>query len=132
MRQCKTPAMQQFFTERGRPIKATMNANVNGISLGAREVLINNGIEFLFMNIYALRCVPELISFPAVIWNVDFYDGKGQLLCRDYRGVRKPMSKISESQQALLETEGHTVNRETVEKIEVCKQMEGDELSTRA
>ena len=29
-----------------------MTADINGISLGARDVLLNNGIEFLYTNIH--------------------------------------------------------------------------------
>lgn len=48
----KTARMQEIFTARGCPVKTAMNADINGISLGARDVLINNGIEFLFTNIH--------------------------------------------------------------------------------
>lgn len=48
----RTARMQQFFTEKGCPVKTAMNADVNGISLGMRDVFIRNGIEFLFTNIH--------------------------------------------------------------------------------
>lgn len=48
----KTRKMQQLFTQEGFPVRTAMNADINGISLGARDVLINNGIEFLFTNIH--------------------------------------------------------------------------------
>lgn len=48
----KTAQFQQIFTEQGFPVKTAMNADINGISLGARDVLINNGIEFLYTNIH--------------------------------------------------------------------------------
>ncbi len=48
----KTKKMQQLFTQKGCPVKAAMNADINGISLGARDVLVENGIEFLFTNIH--------------------------------------------------------------------------------
>ena len=52
MLDCKTAKMQKIFTEEGFPIKTAMNADINGISMGARDVLIKNGIEFLFTNIH--------------------------------------------------------------------------------
>ncbi len=48
----RTAGMQKVFTAQGCPVKTAMNADVNGISLGMRDVLIKNGIEFLFMNIH--------------------------------------------------------------------------------
>lgn len=48
----RTARMQSIFTQQGCPVKAAMNADVNGISLGMRDVMIRNGIEFFFMNIH--------------------------------------------------------------------------------
>ena len=48
----RTAEMQELFTGRGLPVRAAMNADINGISLGARDALIKNGIEFLFTNIH--------------------------------------------------------------------------------
>ena len=48
----KTAEMQEIFRTRGIAVKAAMNADINGISLGARDVLIENGVEFLFTNIH--------------------------------------------------------------------------------
>ena len=36
----------------GVDLKTAMNADINGISLGARDVLIDNGIGFLYTNIH--------------------------------------------------------------------------------
>ncbi len=48
----KTALMQELFTAKGFGVKTAMNADINGISMGARDVLIQNGIEFLFTNIH--------------------------------------------------------------------------------
>ncbi len=48
----KTAELQKIFTEAGVPVKTAMNADINGISLGARDVFLKNGIEFLFTNIH--------------------------------------------------------------------------------
>lgn len=48
----RTAQMQEIFTKEGFPVKTAMNADINGISLGARDALLNNGIEFLFTNIH--------------------------------------------------------------------------------
>lgn len=48
----RTQEMVSIFKEKNIPIKAAMNADVNGISMGARDIFIENGIEFLFTNIH--------------------------------------------------------------------------------
>ena len=48
----KTSGMLKTFAEEGILVKTAMNADINGISMGARDVLIRNGIEFLFTNIH--------------------------------------------------------------------------------
>lgn len=48
----KTAEMKRICEEAGITLKTAMNADVNGISLGARDVLIRNGIEFLYTNIH--------------------------------------------------------------------------------
>ena len=48
----KTAEMQRLFNREGISVKTAMNADINGISLGARDVLLDNGIEFLYTNIH--------------------------------------------------------------------------------
>jgi len=48
----RTARMQETFAGEGLFVKAAMNADINGISMGARDVLIKNGVEFLFTNIH--------------------------------------------------------------------------------
>ncbi len=48
----KTAQMVDFCKSMNYTPRTAMNADINGISLGARDVLIENGIEFLFMNIH--------------------------------------------------------------------------------
>ena len=48
----KTAKMQEIFQAENISVKTAMNADINGISMGARDVLIKNGIEFLFTNIH--------------------------------------------------------------------------------
>lgn len=48
----KTKKLRQIFREEGICIKTAMNADINGISLGARDVLAGNGVEFLYTNIH--------------------------------------------------------------------------------
>ena len=59
---------------------------------------------------------------------VDFYDEKNQVLCRDYRGERCIRGKITEEMRVLAASEGHSLDEGAKEKkIQVVKQMEGDE-----
>lgn len=48
----RTAEMQEIFTAEGLPVRTAMTADINGISLGARDALLNNGIEFLYTNIH--------------------------------------------------------------------------------
>lgn len=48
----KTAEMRRLFEAQGIAATTAMNADINGISLGARDVLIRNGIEFLYTNIH--------------------------------------------------------------------------------
>ena len=48
----KTAKMQEMFQAKNISIKTAMNADINGISMGARDMLIKNGIEFLFTNMH--------------------------------------------------------------------------------
>lgn len=48
----KTATMQEVFRAQDISVKTAMNADINGISMGARDVFIKNGIEFLFTNIH--------------------------------------------------------------------------------
>ncbi|BCJ98990.1 glycoside hydrolase family 38 N-terminal domain-containing protein [Anaerocolumna chitinilytica] len=48
----RTREMVEHFKAQGIAVKAAMNADVNGVSLGTLDVLIDNGIEFFFTNIH--------------------------------------------------------------------------------
>jgi hypothetical protein len=48
----RTKEMVDHFKTQGIDVKVAMNADVNGISLGSLDVLLDNGIEFLFTNIH--------------------------------------------------------------------------------
>jgi len=48
----RTKEMVEVFKKEGIDIKVAMNADVNGISMGARDAFINNDVEFLFTNIH--------------------------------------------------------------------------------
>ncbi len=48
----KTAGLLARFAREGIAVKCAMNADINGISLGARDVLLDNGVEFLYTNIH--------------------------------------------------------------------------------
>lgn len=60
-------------------------------------------------------------------FKVDFYDGEGRILCRDYRGKRQPAAGLSDEMKALKEAEGHSVEETGTATVEIIKQMEGGE-----
>lgn len=44
--------MQRLCTAHGAPVRTAMIADINGISQGARDALLDNGVEFLYTNIH--------------------------------------------------------------------------------
>jgi len=48
----RTREMLKLFRDEGIDVKTAMIADINGISLGAFQVLLENGIEFLYANIH--------------------------------------------------------------------------------
>lgn len=48
----KIHTMQEICGEKGIQIKTAMIADINGISMGQRDALIENGVEFLYTNIH--------------------------------------------------------------------------------
>ena len=63
-------------------------------------------------------------------YKVDFYDRDGKMLCRDYRGkAENSASKntLDAAQIAAREAEGHKIDIRKKYKIEVFKQIDGDE-----
>ena len=55
-------------------------------------------------------------------FKVDFYKADGTVLCRDYRGSRKICAGLSDELKALKEAEGHNVEEQRTEAVEVVKQ----------
>lgn len=58
---------------------------------------------------------------------VDFYDGKGNAVCMDYRGKRKPLKVVSDEMLKVLASEGHKTDRGMDHAFDVLKQLQGDE-----
>ncbi|HEY8391586.1 MAG TPA: glycoside hydrolase family 31 protein [Capillibacterium sp.] len=57
---------------------------------------------------------------------VDFYTGDGRVICRDYRGKRRPF--VRRGRAALIEEEGHkVVENVSGNRVEVLKELTGDE-----
>lgn len=46
----RTAEMRALLAENGLTLRAAMNADINGISMGARDVLIHNGVKLLMTN----------------------------------------------------------------------------------
>ncbi|MBQ0001090.1 MAG: glycoside hydrolase family 31 protein, partial [Clostridiales bacterium] len=60
-------------------------------------------------------------------FKVDFYAADGTVLCKDYRGERTELPRISEAMIQLMESEGHQYDKEAEDAFEVLKELEGDE-----
>ncbi len=58
---------------------------------------------------------------------VDFFDEKGEVVCSDYRGERKPLQVVSDEMLKILASEGHKADRRTGHAFDVLKQLRGDE-----
>ena len=48
----KTADFVKAFEREGIAVRTAMCADINGISLGARDAMLKNGVEFLYMNIH--------------------------------------------------------------------------------
>ena len=58
---------------------------------------------------------------------VNFYDEKGNPVCEDYRGERKPLKRVNDELRAFLESEGHEAFRQEEMAFEVIKKLQGTE-----
>ena len=58
---------------------------------------------------------------------VDFYDEKGDPVCEDYRGKRRPLKRVNDELRAFLESEGHEAFRQEERAFEVIKKLQGSE-----
>ncbi|MDE5748331.1 MAG: glycoside hydrolase family 31 protein [Acetatifactor sp.] len=58
---------------------------------------------------------------------VDFYDQKGNAVCVDYRGERRPLQVVSDEALEILASEGHKSDRRMDHAFDVLKRLWGDE-----
>lgn len=82
----KTTQMVQVLKAHGITADSAMNADVNGISMGVRDVLLDHGIEFLFTNIHTHHGMFPLYKNQGpyfwkaedgrrmLVWNGDHYN----------------------------------------------------------
>ena len=56
----KAQKAARVLKEHSLGLKSAMNADINGISMGQRDALIDAGVEFLFMNIHACHGKPPM------------------------------------------------------------------------
>lgn len=64
----RTAKMQKTCTAYGAPVRAAMNADINGISMGARDILLENGVSFLFTNIHTHHGMYPLFQNQNAYW----------------------------------------------------------------
>lgn len=58
---------------------------------------------------------------------VDFFDRSGTVVCEEYRGVRKPLQRLSDEMIRLLEKEGHEASNQNEVAFEIVKKLQGPE-----
>lgn len=64
----RTRQMAALFQEHNITAKTAMNADINGISMGQRDALLNAGTEFLFMNIHTHHGMYPLYRNQNAFW----------------------------------------------------------------
>lgn len=64
----KTKGMIELFAQQNITVKTAMNADINGISMGQRDALLDNGIEFLFTNIHTHHGMYPLYQNQNAYW----------------------------------------------------------------
>lgn len=58
---------------------------------------------------------------------VDFFDAAGAMVCEEYRGVRKPLKRISDEMRKILESEGHDASEQEKMSFEIVKKLQESE-----
>ena len=59
---------QQRFASYGASIRTAMTADINGISMGYRDAMLAEGVEFLFMNIHCHHGMYPLYQNQTAFW----------------------------------------------------------------
>lgn len=68
---------QEYFGKSGFAMKTAMCADINGISMGCRDAMLDNGVEFLFTNIHCHHGMYPLYQNQNAYW---WENQKGQRL----------------------------------------------------
>lgn len=64
----RTAEMKERFQKEGIQVRTAMIADINGISMGQRDVLLENGVEFLFTNIHTHHGMYPLYQNQNAYW----------------------------------------------------------------
>ncbi|MGN0297667.1 MAG: hypothetical protein ACI4C1_00540 [Lachnospiraceae bacterium] len=59
---------QDYFGKKGFSMKTAMFADINGISMGCRDAMLNQGVEFLFTNIHCHHGMYPLYQNQTAYW----------------------------------------------------------------
>ena len=57
-----------FFAEKGADLNAAMIADINGVSMGYRDAMLENGVKFLFANIHCHHGMYPLYQNQTAFW----------------------------------------------------------------
>lgn len=69
--------LAKLLSDNGVPMKTAMTADINGISMGQRDAMLENGVEFLFTNIHTHHGMYPLFQNQNAYW---WENAKGQRL----------------------------------------------------
>lgn len=69
--------LAELLNKNGVAMKTAMNADINGISMGQRDAMLENGVEFLFTNVHTHHGMYPLFQNQSPYW---WENAKGQRL----------------------------------------------------
>lgn len=104
-------------------------SNTDCVKRGSKAVCINkpDSIKFnVSKDENSIRIATESLTIVVCEdFKTDIYDKDGHNICSDFRGERKQVQRVSDSDRKLLESEGHSVGEDSSNyKIQVLKTLE--------
>lgn len=117
----RTKEMVEYFKEKGIQAKVAMNADINGISLGALDAFLDNDVEFLYTNIHTHHGMyplyqnqkpyfweneagKRLLVFSGEHYNLGnalgiIYNKNTNFMTENYFGQSKPLTHLEQLKQ---------------------------------
>lgn len=124
--------MKELFGAHGTEVKTAMNADINGISMGQRDAMIENGIEFLFTNIHCHHGMYPLYQNQTpyfwenakgkrlLVWNGEHYNLGNALGIKPNAGNTYMGSNYFGNREDFSDAVG-TLHQNLTEYLELCE-----------